>query len=63
MPNDTRQITFLLFLEMAHERTQPPWSQPAIVPEGLDWVSLPTVSTGRGPAARWRRASESAEDE
>ena len=36
----TEQITFLLFLKMAHERTQPPWSQPAIVPRGLDWPSL-----------------------
>ena len=36
----TEQITFLLFLKMAHERTQPPWSQPSMVPDGLDWPSL-----------------------
>ncbi len=36
----TEQITFLLFLKMAHERTQPPWSQRSIVPEGHDWPSL-----------------------
>ena len=36
----TEQITFLLFLKMAHQRTQPPWSRDPIVPEGLDWPSL-----------------------
>ena len=28
----TEQITFLLLLEMAHERPQPPWRQAAVVP-------------------------------
>jgi type I restriction enzyme M protein len=36
----TEQITFLLFLKMAHEQTQPPYSREPIVPEGLDWKSL-----------------------
>ena len=36
----TEQVTFLLFLKMAHERTRPPCSRPAIVPEGLDWPIL-----------------------
>ena len=36
----TEQITFLLFLKMAHEQMQPPWSQAPIVPKGLDWPSL-----------------------
>ncbi len=36
----TEQITFLLFLKMAHQRTRPPWSHAPIVPEGLDWPSL-----------------------
>ena len=36
----TEQITFLLFLKMAHEQTQPPWNRASIVPEGLDWPSL-----------------------
>jgi type I restriction enzyme M protein len=36
----TEQITFLLFLKMAHEQTQAPWNRDAIVPEGLDWPSL-----------------------
>ncbi|MBV9082578.1 MAG: type I restriction-modification system subunit M N-terminal domain-containing protein [Acidobacteriaceae bacterium] len=34
------QLTFLLFLKMAHERTQPPYNQPSIVPEEYDWPSL-----------------------
>lgn len=36
----TEQITFLLFLKMAHELTQPPWGRSPIVPQGLDWPSL-----------------------
>ena len=28
----TEQITFLLFLKMAHEQTRPPYSRPPIVP-------------------------------
>jgi type I restriction enzyme M protein len=34
------QLTFLLFLKMADEQSSPPFSQPAIVPRGLDWDSL-----------------------
>ena len=34
------QLTFLLFLKMADEQTQAPFSRPAIVPSGLDWASL-----------------------
>lgn len=34
------QLTYLLFLKMAQERTQPPWNQPSIIPAGLDWPSL-----------------------
>lgn len=34
------QLTFLLFLKMAHERTQPPYNHPSIMPEGYDWTSL-----------------------
>ncbi len=36
----TEQITFLLFLKMAHQQTQGPWNRPPIVPVGLDWPSL-----------------------
>src|SRR5690242_15890503 len=34
------QLTLLLFLKMAHERTQAPWHRPSIVPAGYDWPSL-----------------------
>src|SRR5216683_4173688 len=34
------QLTFLLFLKMAHERTQPPYNQPSRVPSEYDWTSL-----------------------
>jgi type I restriction enzyme M protein len=34
------QLTYLLFLKMAHERTQTPWKQKSIVPAGSDWPSL-----------------------
>jgi predicted RNA methylase len=34
------QLTYLLFLKMAHERTEPPRSEPSRLPEGLDWPSL-----------------------
>ena len=34
------QLTYLLFLKMADERTRPPWNQPSPVPEGYDWPSL-----------------------
>lgn len=36
----TEQITFLLFLKMAHEQTLPPYKRPAIVPAALNWESL-----------------------
>ena len=34
------QLTYLLFLKMAHERTQPPFNQASRIPEDLDWPSL-----------------------
>jgi type I restriction enzyme M protein len=34
------QLTYLLFLKMSYERTQPPWNEPSIVPAGYDWPSL-----------------------
>jgi len=34
------QLTFLLFLKMAHEQTQAPWGRISPIPEGLDWPSL-----------------------
>lgn len=38
----TEQITFLLFLKMAHELTLEPYSRPAIVPEEFGWETLLT---------------------
>src|SRR6266536_3239289 len=34
------QLTYLLFLKMAHEQTQAPWRRASVVPEGFDWPSL-----------------------
>jgi type I restriction enzyme M protein len=34
------QLTYLVFLKMAHERTLPPYNDRSAIPEGLDWPSL-----------------------
>ena len=34
------QLTYLLFLKLAHEYTQPPYSRPTQIPKGHDWASL-----------------------
>lgn len=34
------QLTYLLFLKMAHERTQPPYNQPSRIPEAYTWEIL-----------------------
>jgi type I restriction enzyme M protein len=34
------QLTYLLFLKMAHEQTQPPLRRPSPIPAGFDWPSL-----------------------
>jgi type I restriction enzyme M protein len=34
------QLTYLLFLKMADERTKPPYKQQSIVPKIYDWPSL-----------------------
>ncbi len=34
------QLAYLLFLKMAHERTQPPFNQASNIPAGYDWPSL-----------------------
>jgi type I restriction enzyme M protein len=34
------QLTFLLFLKMAEEQSQPPFNKPSAVPRGYDWPSL-----------------------
>ncbi len=34
------QLTYLLFLKMAHEQTLPPWNRPSFIPTGFDWPAL-----------------------
>src|SRR5579883_2622514 len=34
------QLTYLLFLKMAHERTQKPLNQPPIIPKEYAWPNL-----------------------
>src|SRR5688500_7653466 len=34
------QLTYLLFLKMAHERTEAPWNEHSRIPAGYDWTSL-----------------------
>jgi len=34
------QLTYLLFLKMADERSKPPWNQPSPITKGFDWPSL-----------------------
>lgn len=34
------QLTFLLFLKMADEKTKPPFNRPRIIPKQYDWQSL-----------------------
>lgn len=34
------QLTYLLFLKMADERTRPPYNQASVVPEAYNWDSL-----------------------
>ena len=36
----TEQLTYLLFLKMADEYTQPPWKRASPIPEGYDWPTL-----------------------
>ena len=52
------QLTFLLFLKMAHEQTRPPWSRPSPIPEELAWPSL-LKRDGDALEAHYRRLLES----
>jgi type I restriction enzyme M protein len=49
------QLTYLLFLKLAHEYAQPPYNRDTRVPEGLDWSSL-TSKTGAPLEAHYLRA-------
>jgi len=51
------QLTYLLFLKMAHEQTQPPYNKPSTIPPELDWPSL-TEKDGNDLEAHYRRVLE-----
>jgi type I restriction enzyme M protein len=51
------QLTVLLFLKMAHERTQPPFSQPSPIPANYDWPAL-LSKDGDALEAHYRKALE-----
>ncbi len=36
------QLTYLLFLKLAHEYAQEPYNRDTDIPKGLDWASLPS---------------------
>jgi type I restriction enzyme M protein len=51
------QLTYLIFLKMAHERTLEPYNQPSPLPSGLDWPSLLAVD-GDELEVHYRRTLE-----
>jgi type I restriction enzyme M protein len=51
------QLTFLLFLKMADERTGPPWHRPSAIPTGYDWPSL-IAKDGDALEAHYRHTLE-----
>jgi type I restriction enzyme M protein len=52
------QLTYLLFLKMAHEQTQPPLRRPSPIPAEFDWPSL-TSKDGDALEAHYRHLLES----
>jgi type I restriction enzyme M protein len=52
------QLTYLLFLKMAHEQTQPPWNRANPIPGGFDWPSL-LAKSGDELEVQYRRSLES----
>ena len=51
------QLTYLIFLKMAHEYAQPPYNRDLGIPEGYDWPSL-TSKTGAELTATTLTSSE-----
>ena len=51
------QLTYLLFLKMAHERTQAPWLQASVIPTGFDWPAL-TSKEGDALEVQYRHTLE-----
>jgi type I restriction enzyme M protein len=52
------QLTYLLFLKMAHEQTLPPCNKPSTIPQGLDWPSL-TEKDGNDLENHYKKILES----
>jgi hypothetical protein len=57
-----QQLMFLLSLKMAHERTQPPYNQPSIIPEDNAWPNLVEMD-GIPLEHHYRRALETRQAE
>ncbi|MBX7132751.1 MAG: type I restriction-modification system subunit M [Fimbriimonadaceae bacterium] len=53
----TEQLTYLLFLKMADERSRAPFNEPSVVPAGYDWESLRT-KTGDDLEVQYRHVLE-----
>src|SRR5438270_4407600 len=51
------QLTYLLFLKMAYERTQPPYNQPSRIPAGHGWGDLVDLD-GAALEAKYRHILE-----
>ena len=52
------QLTYLLFLKMAYEQTQPPWNRQNPIPSGFDWPAL-LSKNGDDLEAQYRKTLES----
>ena len=53
----TEQLTYLLFLKMAYERTQDPWNQPSAIPDEFSWPAL-VSNDGDALEAHYRHTLE-----
>src|SRR5438105_2529391 len=51
------QLTYLLFLKMAHEQTEKPWNRTSVIPAGFDWPSL-VAKDGDALEAHYRHLLE-----
>jgi type I restriction enzyme M protein len=51
------QLTYLLFLKMAHEQTQPPYNRPSHIPPEYSWPSL-VAKDGEALEAHYRKTLE-----
>src|SRR5215218_134709 len=51
------QLTYLLFLKMAHEQTQPPYNRPSHIPPEYSWPRL-VAKDGEALEANYRKTLE-----